>query len=242
VTAVVGGHPGGDTVAEWTWLGRVPYGSALHLQEQMRNEILAGQRRDTLLLLEHPAVITLGRHANPAHVLLSIAALRSRGIDVCQTDRGGDVTFHGPGQLVGYPIFRLRRGVRAHVQAMATSIVEWLAALGLVAEWRASNPGVWLGNEKICALGVHVRHRIATHGFAFNLATDLDGFSTIIPCGLPTAGVTSLLRQMGSAAPPEVVARSLIGLFEKNFGVQLVEVRVPGCNRPAPVTRMMEAS
>jgi lipoyl(octanoyl) transferase len=237
-----GCRPDAEAVAEWSWLGRVAYGPALELQEQIRNDILAGRRRETLLLLEHPAVITLGRHADPAHVLLSIPALRARGIDVYRTSRGGDVTFHGPGQLVGYPIFRLRRGVRAYLQAMATSIVEWLARLGLAAEWRASTPGVWVGFDKICAFGVHVRHGIATHGFALNLATDLDGFSAIIPCGLPTAGVTSLARQIGSAPPPEVVARSLIGLFEKNFGVQLVEARVPGCNWTAPLTRMMEAS
>ena len=237
-----GCHPEADAVADWTWLGRVPYGPALQIQEEIRDEILAGRRRETLLMLEHPAVITLGRHADPAHVLLPIPALRARGIDLCRTTRGGDVTFHGPGQLVGYPIFRLRRGVRAHMQAMATSIVDWLASLGLAAEWRGSSPGVWLGTEKICAFGVHVRHRIATHGFALNLATELDGFSTIIPCGLQTAGVTSLARQIGSAPPPEVVARSLIGLFEKNFGVQLVEVRIPGCNWTAPLTRIMEAS
>jgi lipoyl(octanoyl) transferase len=224
------------------WLGRIAYQPALELQEQIRDEILAGRRRETLLMLEHPAVITLGRHADPAHVLLSMSALRARGIEVCRTSRGGDVTFHGPGQLVGYPVFRLRRGVRTHIQAMAASIVEWLTDLGLAAEWRASTPGVWVENDKICAFGVHVRHRIATHGFALNLATDLNGFSTIIPCGLRAAGVTSLHRQIGNAPAPEAVARSLIRLFEKNFGVQLVEVRVPGCNRTAPLARIMEAS
>jgi lipoyl(octanoyl) transferase len=237
-----GGHPETGAVAEWMWLGRIAYRPALELQEQIRDEILAGRRRETLLLLEHPAVITLGRHADPAHVLLPMPALRARGIEVCRTSRGGDVTFHGPGQLVGYPIFRLRRGVRTHIQAMAASIVEWLTGLGLAAEWRESTPGVWVGSDKICAFGVHVRHRIATHGFALNLATDLNGFSTIIPCGLQTAGVTSLHRQIGNAPPPEAVARSLIRLFEKNFGVQLMEVRVPGCNRTAPLTRIMEAS
>ena len=231
-----------EAVAEWSWLGRVPYRPALELQEQIRNEILAGCRRETLLLLEHPAVITLGRHADPAHVLLPIPALRARGVEVCRTSRGGDVTFHGPGQLVGYPVFRLRRGVRGHMQAMATSIVAWLASLGLAAEWRASTPGVWIGADKICAFGVHVRHGIATHGFALNLAIDFEGFSAIVPCGLPSAGVTSLARQIGCAPPPEMVARSLIGLFEKNFGVQLIEMRVPGCNWTAPLTRMMEAS
>jgi len=237
-----GCHPETGAVAEWMWLGQIAYQLALELQEQIRDEILAGRRRETLLFLEHPAVITLGRHADPAHVLLPMPALRARGIEVCRTSRGGDVTFHGPGQLVGYPIFRLRRGVRTHIQAMATGIVEWLTGIGLAAEWRASTPGVWVGDDKICAFGVHVRHCIATHGFALNLATDLNGFSTIIPCGLQTAGVTSLHREIGNAPAPEAVARSLIRLFEKNFGVQLREVRVPDCNRTAPLTRIMEAS
>jgi lipoyl(octanoyl) transferase len=125
---------------------------------------------------------------------------------------------------------------------MATTVVQWLAGLGVMAEWRELHPGVWVGAEKICAFGLHVRQRIAIHGLALNLSTELDGFSAIVPCGLQTAGVTSLLRQIGTAPPSEVVARSLIGLFEKNFGVQLLEVRDPGCNRTEPVTRMMEAS
>jgi lipoyl(octanoyl) transferase len=219
-----------DAVAEWIWMGRVPYDHALALQERIRDQVLAGHRRETLLLLEHPAVITLGRHANPAHILLPTSSLRERGIEVSRSSRGGDVTFHGPGQLVGYPIFRLRRGVRAHIQAMATSIVDWLAGFGVEAEWRAGAPGVWVGAEKICAFGVHVRHRITTHGFALNLSTDMDGFSTIIPCGLPSARVTSLARLLGRAPSTEVVARYLIRLFEKNFGVQLVEV-LAACSR-----------
>ena len=225
-----GCHPAVDAVAEWIWMGRVPYEPALVLQERIRDEVLAGDRRETLLLLEHPAVITLGRHANAAHILLPASNLRERGIEVSRSSRGGDVTFHGPGQLVGYPIFRLRQGIRAHVQAMATSIVDWLADFGVAAEWRAETPGVWVGADKICAFGVHVRHRITTHGFALNLSTDLDGFSTIIPCGLPSAGVTSLTRLLGRAPSPESVARSLIRLFEKNFGVQLVEV-LAACSR-----------
>jgi lipoate-protein ligase B len=107
---------------------------------------------------------------------------------------------------------------------MATSIGQWLADFGLKTEWRASTPGLWVGTDKICAFGLHVRHRIATHGFALNVATDPTGFSAIIPCGLHGTGVTSLARCIGSAPPLEVAARSLIGLFEKNFGVHLTEV------------------
>jgi lipoyl(octanoyl) transferase len=218
------GHPDAGATVEWTWLGRVSYAPALGMQERIRDEILAGRGCERLILLEHPPVITLGRHADPGHVLLPAARLRAQGIELCETSRGGDVTFHGPGQLVGYPILRLRRGVRAHVLAMATSIVQWLAGFGLKAEWRASTPGVWVGTDKICAFGLHVRHRIAIHGFALNLTTDQTGFSAIIPCGLHATGVTSLARCVGSAPPVEVAARSLIGLFERNFGVHLREV------------------
>jgi lipoyl(octanoyl) transferase len=215
-----------ETAANWSWLGQVSYEPALQLQEQLRENILAGRARDTFLLLEHPAVITLGRNAQPAHVLFSAARLQEQGIALHRTSRGGDVTFHGPGQLVGYPVFRLRRGVRAHIEAMASAIIEWLARFGVSAQWRTQTPGVWVGNEKICAFGIHVRHRIAIHGFALNLSTDLQGFSAIVPCGLRDAGVTSLARLLGHAPDPEIAARDLIGLFEKHFGVQLMEARV----------------
>jgi lipoyl(octanoyl) transferase len=212
-----------QTAANWTWLGRVSYEPALRLQEQIREDILADKARDTLLLLEHPAVITMGRHAQPAHVLCSTARLEEQGISLCRTSRGGDVTFHGPGQLVGYPIFRLRRGVRAHVESMANAIIEWLARFGIEAQWRSQTPGVWVGPDKICAFGIHVRHLIAIHGFALNLSTDMTGFSAIVPCGLRDAGVTSLARLLGHAPSVRVAARDLIGLFEKHFGVQLLE-------------------
>jgi lipoate-protein ligase B len=175
------------------------------------------------LLLEHPPVITLGRNAQPAHVLLSAERLNEQGIAFCRSSRGGDVTFHGPGQLVGYPVFGLRRGVRAHVEAMASTIIDWLAGFGVVAQWRSETPGVWVGQEKICAFGIHVRHRIAIHGFALNLSTDMNGFRAIVPCGLRDAGVTSLARLLGHAPSVEAAARDLIGLFEKHFGVQLIE-------------------
>ena len=208
-------------------MGRVPYEPALKLQEQIRADIIAGTGRDTLLLLEHPPVITMGRHAQPANVLLSPARLEEQGIALHRTSRGGDVTFHGPGQLVGYPIFRLHRGVRAHVEAMANAIIEWLSRLGISSQWRSETPGVWVGREKICAFGIHVRHRIAIHGFALNLSTDMGGFSAIVPCGLRDTSVTSVARLLGDAPAPETAARDLIGLFEKHFGVQLLESACP---------------
>ena len=217
-----------DAKAEWAWLGMVPYQTAMSLQERIRDDILAGFARNILLLLEHPPVITLGRNAQEGHVLLPLSRLTELGIELWRTSRGGDVTFHGPGQLVGYPIFHLRQGVRSHLEAMARAIVEWLGRLGISSEWRAPTPGVWVGREKICAFGIHVRHRVAIHGFALNLSPDMDGFRAIVPCGLRDAGVTSVARLLGSAPSAEVAARDLIGSFEKHFGVQLIESACSG--------------
>jgi lipoyl(octanoyl) transferase len=160
-----------------------------------------------LLLCEHDPVITMGRHARPEHLLLSAAELERRQISVQVASRGGDVTYHGPGQLVGYPIFRLRRGLVAHLEAMAAGLGQVLADLGIAASWRRDRPGVWVGPDKICAFGVHVRHRVAIHGFALNVSTPPDAFAPIVPCGLSDAGVTSIERLRGHA--PSVAALAI---------------------------------
>jgi lipoyl(octanoyl) transferase len=212
---------------EWAWLGRVPYGRALRLQEQVREQVAEGLAPDTLLLLEHDPVITLGRSADPANVLASPAELDEKGIVVVRTSRGGDVTFHGPGQLVGYPVFHLRRGIRAHVLAMADAIVATLGVLGIVGEWRDLHPGVWVGATKICAVGVHVRRRVASHGFALNVNTDLAAFGTIVPCGLRQigdTGVTSMAKLLGTAPELETVALHLSRAFEQSFGTRVVRI------------------
>ena len=153
--------------------------------------MLRGDGPETLLLCEHDPVVTLGRSAKPAHVLASPAELARRGVDVHAASRGGDVTYHGPGQLVGYPIVRLRGGVIGHVTAMARAIAAVLAELGIDARWRRETPGLVGGgadgahDRKICAFGVHVHRRVAIHGFALNVAGALDGFDVIVPCGLP---------------------------------------------------------
>ncbi len=203
--------------ADWAWLGLAPYGPVAQLQEELRGRIRDGSGRDILLLLEHSPVVTLGRHADPANLRLAPAELRARGIEVHPCTRGGDVTYHGPGQLVGYPIFRLRRGVRAHVEAMAAGVIELLATFNIAGEWRADRPGVWVKDDKICAFGVHVRHGVAIHGFALNVHTALDGFATIVPCGLSDAGVTSMARELGEAPRVEPLARSSIAIFERHL-------------------------
>jgi len=211
-------------LAEWAWLGRVPYGQALRLQEHVRDQVAEGRAADTLLLLEHDPVITLGRSADPANVISSPEDLRKSGIAVIRTARGGDVTFHGPGQLVGYPIVHLQRGVRAHVKAMADAMVATLDLLGIASEWRESHPGVWVGADKICAIGVHVRRRVASHGFALNVSTDLAAFGSIVPCGLHDAGVTSIAKLLGTTFELETVAEHLVRAFARSFGMRMVQL------------------
>jgi lipoyl(octanoyl) transferase len=191
-----------------TWLGRIGYAAAWERQEEIREQVLAGRDAEEILLLEHDPVITLGRSADPAHVL------EPRGVQVVPTSRGGDVTAHGPGQLVIYPVVRLRRGIVAHVEGIARAIVAELAARGIGAEWRRDPAGVWVGAAKIAACGVHVRRRVAIHGFALNVTREpLALFRRIVPCGLDTA-VTTIeehapppsLTELASALAPRLVS------------------------------------
>jgi lipoyl(octanoyl) transferase len=202
----------------WTWLGNVAYGPTLELQERIRESVIAGNHPETLLLVEHPPVITLGRSAVPEHILVDQATLSHSGIDVVQTKRGGDVTYHGPGQLVGYPIFRVSKGIRQHMLAMAEGLTHLLHGLGVAAEWRRDCPGLWVGPAKLCAFGVHVRKRVAIHGFALNVSTDLASFKQIIPCGLRAAEVTSIQALTGRFLPLAELASQVPLAFEKSFG------------------------
>jgi lipoyl(octanoyl) transferase len=210
--------------AEWAWLGSLPYVEATRLQEEIRDAVGGERAPETLLLLEHDPVITLGRSADSRNILAPASRLEALGIGVIQATRGGDVTFHGPGQLVGYPIFRLRRGVRGHVRAMAKGLIAVLADLGIIAEWRESHPGVWIGREKICAVGVHVRRGIAMHGFALNASIDLAGFQTIVPCGLRGAGVTSIAKLLGHAPALEVLAEKVSQAFAVSFSISMARI------------------
>ena len=211
-------------VIEWVWLGRVPYGQALALQERVHAEVVAGRTPETLLLLEHEPVITLGRHARPTHVLAHPEALARAGITLARTSRGGDVTYHGPGQLVGYPIFRLPRGIKAHIVAMAGAVVALLGDLGITAEWRLAQPGIWVGNDKICAVGLEVCRRVALHGFALNVSTELTGFRHIVACGLPRAGVTSVVRLQGRAPELSALVEPLASAFAASFQSAVVRI------------------
>jgi lipoyl(octanoyl) transferase len=214
-------------LAEWAWLGRVSFDRTVALQERLRTEILEGKRPWTLLLCEHHPVITLGRSARPENVLLPPEELERRGIAVRRASRGGDVTYHGPGQLVGYPVFALPAGLLAHVRTVAAALLQVLSTLGIAAAWRRDRPGLWVGEEKICAFGMHVHRRVTIHGFALNAAAELEGFASIVPCGLVSAGVTSIARLRGGSPPLPDLARAIASAFSEVFALDLRAPRDP---------------
>ena len=215
-------------------MGRVPFGPTVELQERIRRDVLAERGAETLLLLEHHPVITLGRSAEPAHVLAAEPDLARRGVELHRASRGGDVTFHGPGQLVGYPVVRLDRGVVGHLHAMADGLCTVLTRLGIEATWRRDAPGLWVptagGQAKICSFGVHIQHRVAIHGFALNVTVDLDAFGMIVPCGLSGVEMTSIQRQLdaGELSSPApglpALASEVAVAFGRSFGRDFVRI------------------
>jgi lipoyl(octanoyl) transferase len=201
------------------------YGQALELQQQLVRERQQGLIPDQLLLLEHPHVITLGRNGQMANLLASGEILARAGIGFYPTDRGGDVTYHGPGQLVGYPILDLRewkRDVGAYVRAVEQVIIDTLAGYGISAGRIPKLTGVWVGERKIAAIGVHISRWVTSHGFALNVATDLSYFQYIVPCGL-TKPVTSMAA-LGARASVEEVGRNLAAHFGRVFDCEMGEL------------------
>ena len=188
-------------------LGLVPYAEAWALQGRLAEDRAAGRIQDTVLLLQHPHTYTIGRSGTRDHVYLSEAELAARGITCLDVDRGGDVTYHGPGQLVGYPILDLGLApdVGAYLRGLEQCVIDVLAQFQIQAGRMERYTGVWIGDEKIAAIGVKLARGITTHGFALNVSTDLELFRHILPCGIPDKGVTSMARQLGRApAMPEV--------------------------------------
>lgn len=183
-------------------MGRVPYGPMLALQEARHEAVADGRGAETLFLLEHEPVVTLGKNAGGEHVLVPRAQLAARGIELFATSRGGDVTYHGPGQLVGYPILALGPGeqdIKAYVYRLEELLIRTVADFGVGAARVEGLRGIWAGNAKIAAIGVRIARWTTLHGFALNVATDLSGFAVIVPCGLHGKEVTSLARLLGSA-------------------------------------------
>ena len=181
------------------------------MQERLVEARRRGEAPDTLLLLEHPPVVTLGRGAHAENLLLDEASLRERGIELHETGRGGDVTYHGPGQLVGYPVIALegkRRDAHRYLRDLEEGLIAAVATFGIEAERVPGLTGVWVGSRKIAAIGVRIGTGwITSHGFALNVGEDLAGFDTIVPCGIRGRGVTSLTRETGEAFELEAVAR-----------------------------------
>lgn len=200
------------------WLGRAPYPDVEARQEGLRRDLLQGAADEAFLLCEHDPVITLGRSARPEHVLAGPETLAARGIALCRSSRGGDVTYHGPGQLVGYPVVRVTRGVLHHVEALAGAIVDVAAELGVGCAWRRDCPGVWIGDDKLAAFGVHVHRGVAIHGFSLNVTTAPEDFSVIVPCGLRQRGVTSLARHAAELPPLEPLGRRIAARFGARTG------------------------
>jgi lipoyl(octanoyl) transferase len=214
---VTGDTDAGGRPMEVRRLGRVPYGEALALQERLVAERRAGSVDDLLLLLEHPHVITLGSSSDPRHVLLDESERRLLGIELFETGRGGDVTYHGPGQLVGYPILDLkpdRKDLHRYVRDLEESLIRTLAAFGIGASRKPGMTGVWIDDAKVAAIGVRVSSGwITSHGFALNVGSDLSFFEAIVPCGIRDYGVTSMARALGRPVPmAEVEARAVDAL------------------------------
>ncbi len=199
------------------WLGRIGYREAWTLQKALLEQRAVGQIEDQLLLLEHDAVLTLGRQANEGHVLASARDLRRRGIEVIRVERGGEVTYHGPGQLVAYPIIRLGdRGilVRPLVAALEAAMIATSAELGVQTFRRDGHPGCWVGGEldrgrphrKIGALGLRIERGVSYHGIALNINVDLRDFDLIDPCGMPGLVSSSIAEELGRTAEPPSTA------------------------------------
>ncbi len=208
------------------WLGQVDYQEAHALQKRLVEERTRDVITDTVLLLEHPAVITLGRAAKPANIVASEETLAAEGVSVEAVGRGGDVTYHGPGQLVMYPIVDLkpdRRDVRKYVQVLEETMIRLAAGFGITAERFDGFNGTWVEPEtrprKIGAVGVRISRWVTMHGLAFNLRPNLDHFKLIVPCGLVGKGVTSVLAERGESPSSEACAQQAADHFAASFGV-----------------------
>jgi len=230
---------------EAIWLGRMAYRDTWALQKRFAGERADGRAGDRLLLVEHPPVLTLGRHADESHVLAAPDELARRGIEVIRVERGGEVTYHGPGQLVGYPILALsRRGllVRPLVRALEDAMVATCAAFGVIADRRDGHPGCWVGAEtsvprKLGAIGIRVERGVSYHGIALNIDPDLADFDLIDPCGTPGLVSTSIAAEAGlpDEQPLTAAVERAAVVFARAFAVRLdVELAGFGAAEPAP--------
>jgi len=211
-------------------LGLVGYAEAWDLQKRLVAARKAEALENVLLLCEHPHVITLGRNAKRENLLVSEHVLRQKGVELHATDRGGDITYHGPGQIVGYPILNLsaiRRDVVWYVRMLEEAMIRATAELGVPAGREAGKTGVWVTSgkdaEKLAAIGVHISRWVTSHGFAYNVSTDLRYFDLIVPCGIADRRATSLEKLLGRGVNQKEVAARIAGHLGNLFGLQMTE-------------------
>ena len=205
-------------------LGLLDYQAAYDLQRRLHAQVVAGELPDLLLLLEHPHVYTLGRRGQQSHILASDEALTQLGVETHFTDRGGETTYHGPSQLVGYPIVNLRRwggGVRKYVETLEQVLIGTLSEFGIAAHSEGKPTGVWVGDAKIAAIGVRVSRSVTMHGFALNVCPDLSFFDHIVPCGMPGARVTSMAQELGQEIAVSDVIPAISQAFGCKFGIDV---------------------
>ena len=204
--------------------GVIEYEAAHDLQRHLHTQVVAGELPDLLLLLEHPHVYTLGRRGQQSDILAPESVLARLNVDTHFTDRGGETTYHGPGQLVGYPIINLRRwggGVRDYVETLERTLIAALAEYGIHAHTEGKPTGVWVEDAKVAAIGVRVSRHVTMHGFALNVSTDLSFFDHIVPCGMPGAQVTSMARELGHEVEVSDVLPVVARVFGRNLGLAI---------------------
>lgn len=208
-------------------LGIVDYIPAYQLQERLVQEHIQDRGSDSLLLLQHNPVITIGRSGGRNNILVSESALAAAGISICEIDRGGDVTYHGPGQLTGYPIINLRhfrKDIHWYLRQLEETVIKVLAEYNIVGERMEGYTGVWVGNEKVAAIGVAIRRWITYHGFALNVHPDMSHFQLITPCGITDKGVTSIAKLLGHRVDMDGVLDKAASAFAEVFGIESVHV------------------
>ncbi|WP_041721228.1 lipoyl(octanoyl) transferase LipB [Alkaliphilus metalliredigens] len=208
-------------------LGRCEYEKALQVQIELLEKRQRGEIEDTLILVEHPPVITKGRHADETNIIGSEASLINHGIQLFNTDRGGDVTYHGPGQIVGYPIVNIRKskiGVKKFVENLEEVLIRLLDEKYHITATRSSvNPGVWVGANKIAAIGLAVKRGVSMHGFALNVSTNLAHFKFLVPCGIADRGVTSIEEILGYPVDFHVANQHVLAYFSEVFNYDIIE-------------------
>lgn len=231
------GPVGKDNSCSVFSLGKIPFQQAWDLQRRLVKQRKRRSIQDTVLFLEHPPVITLGRNARAEHLLSPLEMLSRLGIELVETDRGGDVTFHGPGQLMGYLILDLgliRKDVVWYVRTLEEALIRTVGEFGITAERRTGMPGVWVGKAKLAALGVHLSRWVTSHGFALNLETDLSFFQHIVPCGIADAPVTSASELLGRPVDRFRVEESLAQHLGDVLGLQMIAERTGSRKRSEP--------